>query len=62
MMRRFAIFAFAILAAGQAQAQTPPPNAPAKELFGKKTDAAQLKARAIGFYSKGCLAGGIAIP
>src|SRR5690242_1720873 len=64
MMRRFAFYALTILAAGSAQAQTPnpPANAPAKELFGKKTDAAQLKARAIGFYSKGCLAGGVALP
>lgn len=31
---------------------------PAKELFGYKPEAAKLKARAIGFYSRGCLAGG----
>jgi penicillin-insensitive murein endopeptidase len=62
MMRRSGLFAFLILAAGSAQAQTPPANAPAKELFGKKQDAAPLKARAIGFYSKGCLAGGLALP
>jgi penicillin-insensitive murein endopeptidase len=51
-----------IVAAGSALAQAPAPTAPAKELFGKKTDAAPLKARAIGFYSKGCLAGGLALP
>src|ERR1700754_4236948 len=45
-----------------AAAQAPAPNAPAKELFGKKSDAAPLKARAVGFYSKGCLAGGVALP
>jgi penicillin-insensitive murein endopeptidase len=35
---------------------------PAKELFGSVREAAPLAARAIGFYSKGCLAGGIALP
>lgn len=43
-------------------AQGPAPNTPAKQLFGKKKDPAPLKARAIGFYSKGCLAGGVALP
>ena len=52
----------ALAAPGAASAQAPAPNAPAKELFGKKTDAAPLKARAVGFYSKGCLAGGLALP
>ena len=37
-------------------------QAPAKELFGAKKDAAHLKARAIGFYAKGCLAGATALP
>lgn len=31
---------------------------PAKKLFGYQPEAAKLKARAIGFYSRGCLAGG----
>ncbi|MEM1371861.1 MAG: penicillin-insensitive murein endopeptidase [Pseudomonadota bacterium] len=31
---------------------------PAKKLFGFKPEGARLKARAIGFYSRGCLAGG----
>lgn len=35
---------------------------PAKKLFGAKPLPAALKAQALGFYSKGCLAGGIAIP
>ena len=35
---------------------------PAKKLFGYKKDAAQLKPRAIGFYAKGCLAGGVQLP
>lgn len=35
---------------------------PAKKLFGAKRKAAELKARAIGFYSKGCLAGAARLP
>lgn len=67
VMRRFTLAAstFSVLAlvcAGAAEAQAPAPNAPAKELFGKKVDAAPLKARSIGFYSKGCLAGAVALP
>jgi penicillin-insensitive murein endopeptidase len=38
------------------------PATPAKELFGRKTQPASLEARAIGFYSKGCLAGAQALP
>jgi penicillin-insensitive murein endopeptidase len=38
------------------------PNNPAKELFGRKTAPAPLKSEAIGFYAKGCLAGGQALP
>jgi penicillin-insensitive murein endopeptidase len=34
------------------------PSTPAKELFGRKTEPAPLAARTIGFYSRGCLAGG----
>ena len=37
-------------------------RAPAKQLFGGATDAAPLAARAIGFYTRGCLAGGVALP
>jgi penicillin-insensitive murein endopeptidase len=37
-------------------------NTPAKELFGAKKAPADLRARAIGFYSRGCLAGGTALP
>jgi penicillin-insensitive murein DD-endopeptidase len=61
-MMRLTLFAAAFLASTPALAQVPAPNAPAKELFGRKADAAPLEARAIGFYSKGCLAGGIALP
>ncbi|MBI1383329.1 MAG: penicillin-insensitive murein endopeptidase [Rhizobiales bacterium] len=35
---------------------------PAKELFGMVVAAAPMEARAIGFYSRGCLAGGVALP
>ena len=34
------------------------PNNPARELFGRKTTPAQLNSESIGFYAKGCLAGG----
>ena len=38
------------------------PATPAKQLFGRKNDGAPLQARAFGFYSRGCLAGGQALP
>jgi len=38
------------------------PNLPAKELFGRKTSPAALPAKSFGFYSHGCLAGGVALP
>ena len=38
------------------------PNLPAKDLFGRKLTPSNLQARAIGFYTRGCLAGGIALP
>jgi penicillin-insensitive murein endopeptidase len=38
------------------------PEAPAKELFGRKSAPAPLQARAIGFYARGCLAGATALP
>ena len=38
------------------------PATPAKELFGRRPKPASLEARAIGFYSRGCLAGGAALP
>ena len=55
------------LTAAPALAQSPKPagaaGTPAKELFGRAdTAAAALAPRAIGFYSKGCLAGGAALP
>lgn len=39
-----------------------PPPTPAKQLFGAAKTPAHLKAQAIGFYAKGCLAGGAALP
>src|SRR5215475_15274887 len=36
------------------------PHLAAKQLFGRKAKPAPLEARSIGFYSKGCLAGGTA--
>jgi penicillin-insensitive murein endopeptidase len=38
------------------------PATPAKELFGRKSTAAPLAARAIGSYAKGCVAGAQALP
>jgi penicillin-insensitive murein DD-endopeptidase len=38
------------------------PATPAKELFGRKAQPAKLESRTIGFYSKGCLAGAMALP
>ncbi|MEP9352420.1 penicillin-insensitive murein endopeptidase [Xanthobacter sp. KR7-65] len=52
------------LAATGAAGQSAPRSAapvPAKELFGRVATPAALAPRAIGFYSKGCLAGGTAL-
>ena len=38
------------------------PKLAAKQLFGRATEPANLKARAIGFYAHGCLAGAEALP
>jgi penicillin-insensitive murein endopeptidase len=38
------------------------PKTPAKDLFGRRPSAAPLAARAIGSYSRGCLAGAKALP
>ncbi len=38
------------------------PTVPAKELFGRATQAAPMEARAFGFYSRGCVAGAVALP
>ena len=46
----------------KAKAAKLPPPTPAKELFGAAKTPAPMAARAIGFYAKGCLAGGTALP
>jgi penicillin-insensitive murein DD-endopeptidase len=38
------------------------PKTPAKELFGRRPTPASGPARSIGYYAKGCLAGGVALP
>ena len=38
------------------------PKNPAKQLFGRKTAPAAMPARSIGYYTHGCLAGGVALP
>lgn len=50
---RTAIVALAVVAANHVDAQTP-----AKDLFGNAPQPADLKARAIGSYARGCLSGG----
>src|SRR5690606_36316738 len=58
-MRTVAALLSAIVAAaplGSAGAQDA--SVPAKQLFGKVSGPAELKPEAIGFYARGCLAGG----
>ena len=38
------------------------PQRPAKQLFGYVLEAAKMKPRPIGFYTKGCMAGGMQLP
>jgi penicillin-insensitive murein endopeptidase len=38
------------------------PKTPAKDLFARRATAAPMESRTVGFYSKGCLAGGEALP
>src|SRR3954453_3312899 len=38
------------------------PKNPAKELFARRAKPADMQARSIGFYTHGCLAGGVALP
>lgn len=74
---RFPLFAACLLFAASAGAQDKgaldpkplapladpaDPKLPAKQLFGRALAGAPLEARAIGFYSRGCLAGGQALP
>ncbi|WP_075216898.1 penicillin-insensitive murein endopeptidase [Mongoliimonas terrestris] len=55
-----AAVAVAAAAGGPARAEGGP--TPAKVLFGAVTQPAPLKARAIGSYARGCLAGAVALP
>ena len=50
------------LTCAMAAPESPPPDGNAKELFGSKAGPADLQARSIGGYAKGCLAGGTALP
>ncbi len=59
MMRFVLILALALCSGGFAAAKD---TVPAKKLFGGKRLPADLKARSIGFYSRGCLAGARALP
>jgi penicillin-insensitive murein DD-endopeptidase len=71
------ILVLLLAGAGQALAQDPgtvedkplpplahpdAPSTPARELFGRKTKPDVTTARSIGFYSRGCLAGAVALP
>jgi penicillin-insensitive murein endopeptidase len=40
----------------------PDAKTPAKELFGRKATPVNMAARSIGYYTHGCLAGGVALP
>ncbi len=63
---RVALVGLGLLVAGAASAQQDRAasidNKPAKQVFGAARDAAPFEARAIGFYSRGCLAGAEALP
>ena len=54
MMRFVLILAMVLAAGGSATAKD---RDAAKKLFGGKSLPADLKARSVGFYSRGCLAG-----
>lgn len=58
-MRYILILALFIGLVGMAAAKD---TVPAKKLFGGKSLPADLKARSVGFYSRGCLAGAAAVP
>tara|TARA_R110002020_G_scaffold37828_12_gene114014 strand:+ start:419 stop:1465 length:1047 start_codon:yes stop_codon:yes gene_type:complete len=60
-LRQAALAALIAAAAGAAMPQPAQAEQPAKQIFGAAKLPAVLPARAIGFYSKGCLAGGVAI-
>jgi penicillin-insensitive murein DD-endopeptidase len=58
-IRKFASLVLAALTLSASQSYAEPP---AKELFGAQPLPSQTEPQSIGFYSKGCLAGGVAIP
>ena len=60
-LRQAALAALIAAAAGAAMPQPAQAEQPAKQIFGAAKLPAVLPARAIGFYSRGCLAGGVAI-
>ena len=74
MRRIFLAFLFALAALPAAAQDVTPPGfrlpplgavtaaTPAKQLFGRAAAPADLRARSIGFYAKGCLAGAVALP
>ena len=59
---KFRRLGYALLAALALAASPALAEPPAKELFGAQKLPAQLQPQSLGFYSKGCLAGGVAIP
>ncbi|MBU4531552.1 MAG: penicillin-insensitive murein endopeptidase [Hoeflea sp.] len=61
VLRRIVIAALIALTASAVPLAGARADRPAKEIFGAAELPAVLPARAIGFYSKGCLAGGVAI-
>ncbi len=48
--------------AAKPERPAPPKSPPANELFGSVTIPAALASRSVGFYTRGCLAGGVALP
>lgn len=56
------LLAVPLAVSANAADKTAADTVPAKQLFGKVKASADLKPRAIGFYSKGCLAGAKALP
>ncbi|OCW55920.1 penicillin-insensitive murein endopeptidase [Hoeflea olei] len=61
-LRRAALAAVIAATAGAAFASRADAEQTAKQIFGAASLPAALPARPIGFYSKGCLAGGVALP
>ncbi len=61
-LRRLAALLMGLGLAGAAGAALAQSASPAKELFGAAATPAPLATRSIGFYSKGCLAGGTPLP